>query len=521
MSQFPKLIDSLKRAPSLTCGEGEAQIVETHISYILLTDRFAYKIKKSVDLGFLDFTTLEKRRFYCEEELRLNRRLAPDLYLDIVAINGTEEQPIIDGAGAILEYAVKMRRFDRSKELDRLVSGEDISKKHIDQLAADIAEFHDQADVADPQSRFSDLSGLHNRVTQNFDQVAKCAQCLDGSSTLERLQQWTDKSLSVHAHDFENRKRYGFVRECHGDLHLGNMFLQGDRVTLFDCLEFSEDLRWIDVMSDMAFLVMDLDYRERDDLSRRLLNRYLEHSGDYAGLRILPHYLVYRAMVRAKVACIRLQQSGVDVAQQSVLAQEVRDHLGLATRYAEGHGNTPLIVMHGVSGTGKSYLSEVLFEQVDAIRIRSDVERKRLFGRQGAEQLQDGLDEGIYAPQGTYKTYHRLLELAKVIIQSGYPVIVDATFLKHSRRAMFHELAKQLDVPFRILDLRASQAVLRERVMTRLETGADPSDADLAVLEHQCRTKDPFVADELPCAISVDTDEDIDMELLLRSLGLM
>jgi aminoglycoside phosphotransferase family enzyme len=284
------------------------RVIETHISWVLLTGEYAYKIKKPVNLGFVDFTTPGQRRYYCEEELRLNRRLALGLYLEVVSIRGDPGAPRISGEGPVLDYAVKMREFPQDALASRRIAGGDFGAAEIDALAARVAEFHAGAPAAGPEGRFGTPDAVLSAALQNFEQMLPLVKTVTEVRTLRMLRQWTEREHGARRDAFERRRGEGFVRECHGDLHLGNITMIDGRPVPFDCIEFNDELRWIDVMSEVAFLAMDLEDRGRRDLAWRFLNRYLEATGDYAGIPVLRFYLVYRALVRAKVHLIRSRQ---------------------------------------------------------------------------------------------------------------------------------------------------------------------------------------------------------------------
>lgn len=381
-SQLEGLITRLNGENAFPHPVSGFRVLETHISFVALTGNFAYKFKKPVDLGFLDFSTLEKRRFYCHEELRLNRRLAEDLYLDVVEIYGSPEHPVIEQSGKPIEYAVKMRQFPEECRLDHVAARGELLPAHIDQLAADIADFHNNLPPAKPGSLCGTPARIGDRMLENFQQIESRISAEIDVPVVRQLKNWTLETIRESQEDFEIRYREGFVRECHGDMHLGNMVLLDKKVTLFDCLEFSKDLRWIDVLSDVAFLLMDLDYRDLSGLGRRFLNRYLEATNDYQGLPVLIPYLAYRAMVRAKVAAISFSQHRSDPVQSATFMDSLIRHSRLAEQYAERSRRAPIILMHGLSGSGKSHLAGQLVEAIGGIQIRSDIERKRLLGSQ-------------------------------------------------------------------------------------------------------------------------------------------
>ena len=498
----PPLIEALLDPARYGHPVERIELLETHISWVVLAGPYAYKIKKPLDLGFLDFSTLEKRRLYCEEELRLNRRLAPGLYLVVVPIAGTPESPQLDGAGAAFEYAVKMARFPQEARLDKVLARGELKPGHIDLLARELAEFHARIAVAAPDSPFGAPEAVYAPMRQNFEQIRRRIGGADDLERLERLEAWTARRYGALAEALPGRKREGFIRECHGDAHLANMVLLDEDVVLFDCLEFNENLRWIDVMNELAFAVMDLDDRGRPDLARRLLNAYLEHTGDYEGLRLLRFYQVYRALVRAKVCAIRLGQPDLGPQERDSVQREYRGYAALAERYTRP-STAALIITHGLSGSGKTTLTQTLLEHYESIRVRSDIERKRLHGLTARARSDSGIETGLYAAETSRRTYERLAELARAILAAGLTVMVDAAFLKHAQRGMLRDLAEALRVPFVILTAQAPEEVLRQRVRAR--PGSDASEADIAVLEHQLATQEPLGADEFAHSLTIDT----------------
>ncbi|GAB6042145.1 bifunctional aminoglycoside phosphotransferase/ATP-binding protein [Endothiovibrio diazotrophicus] len=476
------------------------QLVETHISWVILTGPYAYKVKKPMDFGFLDFTTLEKRKFFCEEELRLNRRLAPQLYLEVVAIGGSPEAPVLGGGGEPFEYAVRMAQFDQDALADRALARGELGATEMDQAAQIVADFHAVAAVAGPERPFGSSAMAHAPVRENFEQIRPLLSETADLERLEAMRQWAEQRHGELDATLDARKAAGAVRECHGDIHLANIAILDGQVTLFDGIEFNEPFRWTDVMADVAFLVMDLDDRKRPDLGRRFINGYLERSGDYGGLAVLPYYQSYRAMVRAKVACLRRGQPGLSADEQAAIHEQFRGYLGLAEGYAER--TAPWIALtHGPSGGGKSHLSQALVERTGAIRLRSDVERKRLFGLAAEDSSDSAVNGGLYTAEATRKTYARLEELATTITAARYPVVIDATFLKGAERTRFRALAERLGLPFHLLDIQCDEALLRERVAGR---EGDASEADVAVLEMQLKSREPLSEEERAAALPVD-----------------
>ncbi|MBZ0092474.1 MAG: AAA family ATPase [Sulfuricellaceae bacterium] len=513
---LPVLISALARPELHGIPEASIRILETHISYLILAEPYAYKIKKPVNLGFLDFSTLEQRHHFCAEELRLNRRLAPQLYLDVIAITGTPSQPEFNGVGPIIEYAVKMRQFPQEALLDRVLAQGSLSGAQIGQLARTLADFHLAAPAAPSDGLYGTAAHVFHPMQENFEQIRPILEDEDDLLRLEALRVWTELEFSSRRGDIRHRLEQGHIRECHGDLHLGNMLLLDGQVTLFDCIEFNPDLRWIDVISDLAFLIMDLHDRACPALAWQLLNNYLERTGDYTGVKLLRLYQVYRAMVRAKVAAIRLGQTEAQKDRESLRAVYRRYAL-LAERLAQ-HEQAALVITHGLSGSGKSWHSAALAEHWGAIRLRSDIERKRLFGLDAGAASQSPLDSGIYTPEAGRETYRQLEEFAATLLRSGYRVIVDASFLDKNRREAFRTLAQTLAAPFAILDTSASADTLRQRILAREQGGADASEAGLAVLEKQLARQEPLTADEQNVCLKIESDRNPPPDDILAGL---
>ncbi len=497
------LVEALRNPACYAHPVRPIRIIETHISFVVLTGTFAYKIKKSVNLGFLDFTTLEKRRFYCEEELRLNSRLTPEIYLDVVPICGTQEAPRLGGGADVIEYAVRMREFPQEALADRVLARGELTSRHIDALAALVAEFHLRTQCSGENDGYGVPEAILASAAQNFTQIRALPIQAAHLPLLDEVEAWSRREHERLREVFVQRKREGRVRECHGDLHLGNIVFLDNEPRVFDCIEFNPELRWIDVMNEVAFLLMDLQAASRQDFAGRFLNAYLESAGDYGGLSVLRYYLAYRALVRAKVMLMRASQQGCTREDRASATELSRRYLNVAASYAQPSRGFVLIT-HGFSGSGKTTLSQPLLELSGAIRIRSDIERKRIHGLAPKERPRSGIAEGLYRPDATESTYRRLLALARIIVEAGNSVIVDATFLQHRRRDMFRTLAARAGIPFLIVDFTASEALLRERILARSERGDDASDAELAVLEHQLRTHEPLQTDELESVFAYD-----------------
>lgn len=486
------------------------ELVETHISWVLLAGEFAYKLKKPIELRFLDFRELERRRFFCEEELRLNRFWAPEIYLDVVPISMREGQPRVDGDGPAVEYAVRMRQFDQALRLDHQLEIGQLSGKDMLELAEEIATRHRAAGWIVTAGRL--LLATKRLMWENFDDLI-------GEVTHEQivaLQRWTKESLTLHEAKMKKRCDKGFYRECHGDLHLGNIVRLAGGIKAFDCIEFSEELRQIDVVADYGFLVMDLVARGRADLAYAFLNRYLEVSGDYEGMSLLPLYVVYRCLVRAKVAAIRRSERTSAESRSEDTA--TLDHYGELALAWTKPGRPVLVVMYGLSGSGKTWLSTRFVTAMPALRIRSDLERKRLFGLAEAAGSHSGIASGIYDSKAGQAVYDRMLDGARSMLAAGFDVILDAAFLNLEDRERASQLAMDCHADFVIVQAMASLPTLEQRLRSRAAAGKDASEADLEVLRHQFGTKEPLTAEEIPSAVTVNTDSEVDLSSVVIAM---
>jgi len=498
------LIAGLLRPGAYNHPTQDLRLVETHCAWVLLTGEYAYKVKKPVDFGFLDFSTLEKRRHYCDEEIRLNRRFAPQIYLEVVTIGGTPEEPRVGAGEPALEYAVRMRQFPDGALLSQLAERHRLEATHIDQLVEIIGCFHRDAERAAADTSYGEADHVHHWVRENFEHIRPALHSGEEIDQLEQLRQWSEDERTRLAAVLQARKRDGFVRECHGDLHLGNITLIDGQPTPFDCIEFNAELRWIDVVSEVAFLIMDLDDRGYSTLGHRFLNDYLQLTGDYAGLKVLPYYLVYRALVRAKVAILRRAQTEPGSGPYRDATLEYHQYAQLATGYLS-RGRPTLLVTRGLSGSGKSTLAHRLCEAAGMVQLRSDVERKRLAGLGARESSSSQLGGGLYTQAQTRQTYERLATLAGDVLQAGYSVIVDATFLLQAQRERFRQLADKLGTPFIILDCEAPEDELQRRILARAAAGRDASEAGLEVLRAQRAALEPLSSAEVAHRLRVDS----------------
>jgi aminoglycoside phosphotransferase family enzyme/predicted kinase len=530
-----KLVDALRR---LLEQDGEtAQLYETHISWVLVCAGYAYKIKKGLRFDFLDFSTLGQRRYYCLQELRLNRRLAPDWYLEVVALTGTAARPRLVAADAVeeteaREYALKMRAFSQ-QGLWRFRIGQGmLGADEIDQLARKLIRFHAEAARAPAASDWGAPETVRQFSDDNLKLIEQLASAPAQVAAVAALRRWQDERLERLSDCIAARKAGGAVRECHGDLHTGNIFTHQGKVEVFDCIEFNERLRWIDVLQDLAFICMDLRLRGCVALAARLLNACLEHSGDYAALALHHFYQTECALVRWKIALARERQAGeapaggvtavagaavpvpgaaVPVPDAAPDIDPSADSAAALMAYAVasiGPCRPVLIAMHGLAGSGKSSVARQLVEWLDAVQIRSDVERKRMVGiAPGARTgTPDAPGAGRYQRAERDAVYDRLRVLAAALLGAGKTAVVDAGFLNYEQRRSFADLAAASGVPFLIVDVHAREQTLRARLRNRQQEGRDASDAGEAVLAYQYTQQEPLRADEAAHVLSIDSE---------------
>lgn len=454
----------------------DATVIETHISWLLLAGALAWKIKKPISLPFLDYGNAARRRCCCEAELRLNRQFAPDLYLGTEAIGHSD-----DGE----EWAVRMRRFPEAQRLDHVCAHGHLRLDQLSALATTLHRFHTRTAVAGPESPFGEPEQVFAQAIENFTELVELAPA--HADRLAALEAWTRDEFARIRPTLAARKAAGRVRECHGDLHLGNLVLLDDRITPFDCIEFNDSLCWIDVASEIAFTYIDLLDHQRPDLATWLLNEWLTVSGDFEAMKVLRFYAVYRAMVRAKVAGLGGEREGVDA------------YLRLAGEIASPPPPR-LTITFGVSGSGKTTASaDLLLADASAttLRLRSDVERKRLFGL-GPLDDSRAVPGGIYTPDSTLRTYAMLHDTAGLLLSAGWSVVVDAAFLRRDERTRFLALASAHGAPMGILACSAPAGELRRRLLAR---HGDASEATVDVLDRQLRWMEPLDADEQARAV--------------------
>ena len=483
------------------------ELVQTHASIIFLTGDYAYKIKKSVNFGFLDYSTLAKRKHFIELELDLNLKVAPELYLEVLPISDRHNQLILNNSEQIVEYTLKMRQFPQEDLFSNLLERELDGDRFVE-LGKIVAQFHQNAETNDYISSFGTVAKIRTAFDENYQQSRKYIGVVQTSEQYEATKAYTDTFFD-RQELFQKRIEQQKIKQCHGDLHLKNICLWRDRIQLFDRIEFNEAFRFVDTMYDVAFTVMDLEAKSKPEFANAFLNSYLEHSGDWQGLLVLPLYLCRQAYVRAKVNSLMLDDPQVDASDKQAAKKAASDYYRQAYEYTQNKSGS-LILMSGLSGSGKSTVARTIARNQGAIQIRSDAVRKHLAGIAVDES---GTDE-MYTSDMTQKTYDRLSELGIMLAEQGYRVILDAKYDRVDLRQSVMARAKEHNLPLKIVYCTAPLAVLRDRLSDRQ---GDISDATADLLTEQQANTQPFTTEEQDYVTTVDTsksDWQQDLELL-------
>jgi aminoglycoside phosphotransferase family enzyme/predicted kinase len=490
------------------------QLIQTHASFVLLTGDYTYKIKKPVDFGFLDYSTLEKRQHFCTQELLMNRRTAPEIYLEVLPIIqrgdlfefGSQLSDITPAEVAV-EYAVKMREFPQDSLFPSLLERGQLTEPIMADLGRAVAKFHSTAISNSYIRTFGEVSQIRTAIDNNYLISQKYIGGPQTQTQYQETKDYTDAFFANNPELFERRIANNKIRECHGDLHLRNIALWQDKILLFDCIEFNEPFRFVDVMYDVAFTVMDLESRGRRDLGNVFLNTYIEQTGDWEGVQVLPLYLSRQAYVRAKVTSLMLDDASVSTAQKAEISQTAAHYYKLAWEYTKPRRGK-LTLMSGLSGSGKSTVARYLATRTGAIQIRSDAVRKHL----GGIPLNERGGQDLYSDEMTAQTYGRLLELGIMLADRGWDVILDAKFDRQNLRTDAINLAQSHGLSWQIVYCTAPIAVLRERLQQRR---GDIADATAELLSSQQAEAEPFTEFEQISVNIIDTVQDLEVQLNL------
>jgi len=492
------------------------KLIQTHISYVLLTGDYAYKVKKPANFGFLDFSTLEQRHHFCQEELRLNRRLSPELYLAVLEIKTTGDPieyqlGVDDPAAEVVEYTVQMRQFDQSGLFSYLFERDQLTAEQMQALGKQVATFHDSAQASEETRQFGTVEAVRQVAEDNYATSLPYVGRAQTQLQLDQTRAFSETFFAEHGDWFARRQTENKIRDCHGDLHLNNVCLYQGQIQIFDCIEFNREFRYIDLIYDAAFMVMDLEFQGRSDLANAFLNAYLEHTGDYQGAVMLPLYLSMRAYIRAKVNSLVLDDSSISESQKQQAQERAAAYYQMAWAYTQPRGGQ-IILMCGLSGSGKTTVARLVAQQLEAIHIRSDAVRKHLAGiplEQRGDQS-GNYGSGIYTPEMTHKTYEKLLKLGIFLAQQGIPVVLDAKYDRQEFRQAAIAQAQAHQIPLQICYCTAPLEVLEERLKNR--TG-DIADATAALLKEQQQAMEPLTATEQALVQAIHTDQPLAQQL--------
>jgi aminoglycoside phosphotransferase family enzyme/predicted kinase len=487
-----------------------------------MTDSYVYKIKKPVDFGFLNFLTLDRRRYYCNEEVRLNRRLCPDMYLGVVEVRKSSKGAAFCGEGEIIDYAVKMKRLPADRMLDRMLAQGSVTLDDMRQIARVIAEFHCNADRGEHIDAYGGLDTIRRNWEENFQQITQFIGITLLSEDLRLIREWVTTYLKGNAELFTKRVNNGFIRDCDGDIHLENICL-ADRLYIFDCIEFNGRFRYSDTAADIAFLLMDLDFHRQFSLGRAFLAEYIAVTGDREITSVLDFYMIYRAVVRGKVVSLKLLDEHVSEKEKEVAREMASRYFRLAKGYiVRRRLIQSLIITCGLMGTGKSKLAAELAFELGLETINSDAVRKELAGISPASHVFECYNKGIYIPSASEATYHELLKRAEAALGKGRSVLVDAAFGKKLNRALFRTLADRYGVPLNVIHVTCPERIVEQRLQSRMQMPGEVSDGRWELFHQHKQAFEPPDHDE-GRLIFIDTSKPVsdNITIILKALEIL
>ncbi len=500
---LPPLIQALCDPAVYPHKPKNVELFQTHISYVFVAGDFAYKVKKPVDLGFLDFSTLEKRLGFCHREVALNRRLAPSTYLGVVEITSRHGGYAVEGAGDVEEYAVKMRRLPQDRMMNVLLDRGEVTRRHIGAIVEVLAPFYEEAEHGTHIDKYGSVEKVKFNTDENFEETREFVSTALTEQRFRDIEEYTDAFLR-NGKLFADRIDQGRIRDCHGDLHSGNICLAEETI-VYDCIEFSHRFRYSDVAADVAFLAMDLDFRGRADLANYLVREISQRSDDPGMALMMPFYKCYRAYVRGKVGMFAALQQERDEADRTADLRRARRYFALAHRYTGAFHRPRIVVVFGLSGTGKSTVAVQLAKELGWPSINSDSLRKELAGLPPLEPHPEEFAAGIYSPEMTAKTYAAMRERAEAFLEEGQSVILDATFGSRVERDAVVESAKRADGETWFLLCECPSEVIRERLTERAAKKQGSSDADWEVYLRQKQLFDHGGLEGLETLLFVDS----------------
>ncbi|NQU04327.1 MAG: AAA family ATPase [Syntrophaceae bacterium] len=503
----PKLVDSLTRPEFYPHRPDSVELIQTHISYIFIAGEYVYKVKKDVDFGFLDFTTLEKRKYYCEEELRLNQRLAREIYLDVVPIceDNKGDLHLRDG-GTIVDYAVMMKKIPEERMLYRLLEKGVVEIAVMADVARKVSEFHKEAATGGEIDRIGGFETVRHNHEENFQQTEDFIDITIPKGRYGFIRSYVNNFLERNRSLFEKRVAQHRIRDCHGDLHLQHICIADD-ILIFDCIEFNERFRYLDVAAEISFLAMDLDYNGYTEYGKAFIDAYLKYSNDSEIMTLLNFYKCYFAYVRGKVIGFKINDRAIDEGERKIAIDTASPYFDLAYKYAARPEKPTLILTAGLMGTGKSVLAKNLATLLDAKIVRSDVIRKEMLNISPSERHYEGFGEGIYSDDKSRKTYEKAIQLAEVELKKGKSAIIDASFKTKGEREMAFRFASSADAEFFIVECVCPDGIVKERLDARSSDSKEASNGRWEIFESQ--RGDFEKIDEFPehCHIIADSSQ--------------
>jgi hypothetical protein len=497
-----KVFENLQNPQFYGSDVESVNMLQTHISYVALTGDYTYKVKKPVNFGFLDFTSLEKRKYFCEEELRLNRRLCPHIYLDVIPITQKNDEMELNGTGKVVDYAVKMKEFPQDRIMTNLLKHGKITEETINEICAILTDFYNSGERSQEIDTYGDIAAVKKNIDENFEQTHPVIDVTIPKNVYTFIQTSSNNFFQVEKEVFKQRIQHGHIHDCHGDLHSGNIVVTDDTICIFDCIEFNKRFRYIDGASDIGFLAMDLDFQNHPYLSSYLIKQYVEKSGDTGIYTVLNFYKCYRAYVRGKVIGFQLNDPHIDTLKKNEIVATARKYFDLSYYYASlfsqdlKKDRRPLLfIVCGLTGTGKSTVAQKLAIDHHAHLINTDVVRKEIAGIDKYERHHDSYDKGLYTPEKVLFTYKKVMERAAMFLQNGENVVLDATFQKRQHRDLVQTIAQDHEADFLFIYCDCPEEVVKQRLEARLRKKS-VSDGRWEIYVEQKTSYEPLTSEE-------------------------
>lgn len=491
----------------------KVEMIQTHISFVILVDNYAFKIKKPVNFGFLDFSTRKKRKMYCEKEIQLNNRLCPEIYDSMVSFSETEDGHLtINGNGPVVDYAVKMHRFDQNKLMNELLTKQKITKTHIEHIADILVGFYEKQTPSQTINKYGSVSSVKQNIDENFEQTREVVDVTIPKNRYDFIKQINESFFQLHSLVLERRKKQGCIFDCHGDLHSGNIVIDKNNICIFDCIEFNTRFRYIDVASDIGFLAMDLDFHNHPFLSSHFILDYVHKSDDDSLFDVLNFYKSYRAYVRGKVIGFQLTDEHISSQKKQSIIETAQQYFALSEYYIRlvhqqyTRDQPVLFLIGGLTGTGKSTLASKIAVDYQATILNTDIIRKDLAGIDRFERHHDEPNTGLYAPERVKATYEKLMDRAMGLLKKGDSVVLDATFQKRIYREKAYRLAQKNNAIFIPIECICPETIAAQWLQDRLKQKT-VSDGRWEIYQQQKQTFESFAEEENHIVIDMANED--------------